>query len=198
MRCLTVVLMLTVCFAVQAQSNQIEAKLKLLIPQLKLKNASIKEALAIIQEKSRLISPDKKGVLIIIKDQHDKLLNRKYTADFTNISVKNAIKAVCHGSGLHYRVSQSGKAVLVSSEVSTQIETKFYRVSSIFASYVSPQNTRLVTQKKLTEFFESVGVKFPKGTNVTYLAGKSLVSMSNTSNNQEKTKKALLQLGCLR
>ena len=198
MQRLIMVLILIMVSAIQAQNKTIEGKLNLVIPQLKFQDITVKEALSMIQQKSRQFSDDKKGILIILKNQKDKKLNRKITADFTNISVKAAIKYTCLGTGLHYRISQGGTSVLVSSEIAKQLETKFYRVSSIFTSYVSPKNTRLITQEKLKDFFTSTGVPFPKGAKVSYLAGKNLVSMTNTSTNQDKTRKTLLNLGCLR
>ena len=194
---LAAVLLLSVCFVANAQ-NKTDAKLKLVIPSIKLTDVTVKDALLMIQKKSKEIDPDKTGVVIVIQEQNQKLLNRKVTFDFNKIPVKDAIKYTCMSSNLHYRVNDTGTAVIVSSKVATQVVTKFYTVSSIFKSYVNPKNTRLITQEKLKEFFATGGVTFPKGSQVSYLAGKNMVTFTNTNVNQDKAKKLLANLGCLR
>ena len=88
---ITAVILLAACFAVQGQ-NKTEEKLKLMIPTIKLRDVTVKDALMMIQKKSREIDPDKSGVNIIIQEQDKKLLGRKVNLAFDKIPVRDAIK----------------------------------------------------------------------------------------------------------
>ena len=92
MKQLAAVLILAVSFAVQAQSNGTDQKLKMVIPSLKIRGVTVEQALMSIQRKSRDIDPAKKGITIIIQEKNEKILHKKVTFDLTNIPIKDAIK----------------------------------------------------------------------------------------------------------
>ena len=80
---------LFVCISLQGQSK-IDDTLKLKID-IKLDNVTVQEALEMIQKKSRLIDPDKKGLNIIIQEKDAKKLNKKIKFDFTDIPIGAAM-----------------------------------------------------------------------------------------------------------
>ena len=189
--------LLALSFAVNAQTKQ--SKSFMLIPKLKLDKVNLSDALVSIQKKSRDIDPAGKGINLVLQEKNPKILNRKVTLDLDNIPVKDAVKYVILGSGLLMSYKDGGNTIFISSKVSNQLVSKLYRVSSTLPSYVSPKNIRQATnQKKLKDFFMTTGVQFPKGSSITFLPGKSALSMNNTTTNHEKLVKALIQLGCLR
>ena len=194
---LVTLILLTVCFTVSAQSK-IEKKLKLIVPAIKINDVTVKDALQIIRKKSKEIDPDKTGINILIQEKNQKLLSKKVTFNLTNIPLEATIKYVCQSSGLHYKVNDSGTAVIVSSQLANQLITKFYTVTSSFKGYVNSKNTNNITQEKMKDFFKTGGVSFPAGSQLSYIASRNLVTITNTSINQGKAKKLLQGLGCLR
>ena len=193
----TVIILLALTFAVNAQSNK--SGIHLIIPKLKLDKVSLSTALQAIARKAKDIDPAKKGVNIILQEKNEKILNRKITLDLDDIPVKDAIKYTILGSGLLLSYKDNGNTVFISSKLSNQLVSKFYRVSSTLPSFVSPKNIKLASsQKKLKEFFINTGVLFPKGSSISFIPGKSSLSMNNTTTNHEKLVKTLSSLGCLR
>jgi len=192
-----VLLLLMFSIAVNAQTKK--ARVYLVIPKLKLNKAPITQALDAIQRKSRDIDPDGKGINIVVQDKNDKLLLRKVTLDLDDIPIKDAVKYTLLGTGLLYSFKDGGNTIFISSKVSNQLVSKFYRVSSTLPSFVSPKNIKLATnQQKLKDFFTSTGIKFPKGSSITFIPGKSMLTMNNTLANHDKMFKTLANLGCLR
>ena len=193
----TVLILLTLTFAVNAQSKK--SGIYLVIPKLKLDKVPLSSALEAIHRKSKDIDPAGKGINIVLQEKNEKILNRKITLDLDDIPVKDAIKYTIMGSGLLMSYKDNGNTVFISSKVSNQLVSKFYRVSSTLPSFVSPKNIKLATsQKKLKEFFISTGIQFPKGSSISFIPGKSTLSMNNTTTNHEKLVKTLASLGCLR
>ena len=192
-----VFLLLTFAFVVNAQTKK--ARVYLVIPKLKLDNTPISQALDAIQRKSRDVDPNGKGVNIVIQEKNEKLLKRKITLDLDDIPIKDAVKYTLLGTGLLYSFKDGGNTIFISSKVSNQLVSKFYRVSSTLPSFVSPKNIKLASnQQKLKDFFTSTGVKFPKGASISFIPGKSLLTMNNTLANHDKIFKTLANLGCLR
>lgn len=176
-----------------------EPKVFMIIPQLKLENKSITETLQEIKLLSKDTDPSGIGVNIVIDDLEKKLMNRKVTLNLNNIPVKDAIKYVLIGTKFRITYKDNANTVFITSTVSKQLIVRFYSVSSSFPSFVSPQNIKDASNRdKLKSFITGVGVNFPEGSNVTYMPGKSKISMNNTTDNHEKLIKALLFLGCLR
>ena len=193
----TALILLAFTFAVNAQSNK--SGMYLIIPKLKLDKVALSTALEAIQRKSKDSDPNGKGINIVLQEKSDKILNRKITLDLDDIPVKDAVKYTIMGSGLLMSYKDGGNTIFISSKLSNQLVSKFYRVSSTLPSFVSPENIKLATnQKKLKDFFTSTGVKFPKGSSISFLPGTSSLSMNNTTTNHEKLVKTLTSLGCLR
>ena len=198
MKKLTAVLLLLM-FAIAVNGQSKKARVYLVLPKLKLDKTPITQALEAIQRKSRDADPEGKGINIVIQDKNDKLLQRKITLDLDDIPVKDAVKYTLLGSGLLHSYKDGGNTVFISSKVSNQLVSKFYRVSSTLPSFVSPKNIKLATnQQKLKDFFMSTGIKFPKGSSIAFIPGKSMVTMNNTLANHDKMFKTLANLGCLR
>lgn len=192
-----VFLLLVFTFVVNAQTNKV--RVNLVIPKLKLNDTPISQALEAIQRKSRDIDPDGKGINIVVQDKEDKLLLRKITLDLDDIPIKDAVKYTLLGTGLLYSFKDNGNTIFISSKVSDQLVSKFYRVSSTLPSFVSPNNIKQASnQQKLIDFFTSTGVKFPKGASISFIPGKSMLTMNNTLENHDKIFKTLANLGCLR
>ena len=198
MKKLTVaMIVLAFTFAVNAQTNK--SGMYLIIPKLKLDKVALRTALEAIQRKSKDADPNGKGINIVLQEKNEKVLNRKITLDLDDIPVKDAVKYTILGSGLLMSYKDEGNTIFISSKVSNQLVSKFYRVSSTLPSFVSPKNIKLATnQKKLKDFFINTGVKFPKGSSISFLPGTSSLSMNNTTSNHEKLLKTLSRLGCLR
>ena len=192
-----VFILLSLAFAVNAQSGK--PKAALVIPILKLDKTPISQALAAIQRKSKDIDPEGKGVNIILQEKDDKILNRKITMDLNDIPVKDAVKYTLIGTGLLFSFKDNGNTIFISSKLSDQLVAKFYRVSSTLPSFVSPKNIKLASnEKKLKEFFTSTGINFPEGSRISFIAGTSTLTMSNTTANHTKMVNTLRNLGCLR
>lgn len=189
--------LLALTFAVNAQNSK--TKVNLVIHKLKLDKTPLSQALQAIQRKSKDVDPEGKGVNLIIQEKDNKILERTITMDLDNIPVKDAVKYVLLGTGLLYSYKDNGNSIYISSKLSDQLVTKFYRVSSTLPSFVSPNNIKQASnEKKLKEFFTSTGIKFPKGARISFNPGTSTLSMSNTLSNQTKLVNTLRNLGCLR
>ena len=114
----------------------------------------------------------------------------------TDIPLRDAISYIAKSVGLNISVSQ--KVVMIAKVSQKQLMTKFYRVSSSFKSFVNSKNPTSIKKADLEKFFSITGLTFPKGSSIAYIAGKNMLSITNTLDNQDKARKALVALNCLR
>ncbi len=194
-------LLLVSCFISSSWANEKQNKIDLPLPQLKLEKSKLSDALALIAEKSKDADPDGKGINLVIANAENikEDLSRSITMDLSNIPTREAIRYVLMGTKLSMKVNDDQRTVVIAKVVKEELVTKFYKVSSALPSYVSPNDIKLASnEKKLLDFFESTGVSFPKGAKVTFNAGTSTVSLTNTETNQKKMSDVLLNLGVLR
>lgn len=171
-------------------------KLKLKIPSIKLKDVTLNQAIEALRRHAREVDPEKSGINIIVKQNDLTAQEVKINLDLTNVPMRDAIKYIAKSVGLSMSVSQ--KVVLIAKTSLTQLTTKFYRVSSSFKSFVNPKNPVVITKKHLEDFFGITGLNFPKGSSIAYVAGKNMLSITNTLDNHDKARKALVGLNCLR
>ncbi|MCH2207368.1 MAG: hypothetical protein MK132_16040 [Lentisphaerales bacterium] len=171
-------------------------KLQLKVSSIKLKDATLNQAIETLRRHAREIDPDKRGINIIVKQNDLPANEMKINLDLTNVPLQDAIKYIAKSVGLSMSVSP--QVVLISKTSLTHMTTKFYRVSNSFKSFVNPKNPVVITKKHLTDFFEITGLNFPKGSSIAYIAGKNMLSITNTLDNHDKARKALISLNCLR
>jgi hypothetical protein len=174
----------------------LEDKLKLEIKSIKLSQVTLTQAIETLRRHAKEIDPEKRGINIIVQQTAANSEEQKITLNLTHIPLRDAISYICKSVNLSMSVNKH--IVLISKTKKIQIINKFYRVSTSFKSYVNNKKPTDINLKNLKEFFTVGGVTFPKGTSVAYLAGKNLLSMSNTVENQDKARKVLVGLNCLR
>ena len=171
-------------------------KLQLKIPSIKLKDVTMNQAIDALRRHAREIDPEGSGINIIVQQKDLPAKEVKINLDLTNVPMRDAINYISKSVGM--TMSRSPKVVLISKTAKTQLMTKFYRVSNSFKSFVNPKNPIIIKKKNLEDFFAVTGLSFPKGSSIAYVVGKNMLSITNTLDNQEKARKALLSLNCLR
>ena len=171
-------------------------KLELKIPSIKLKDVTLNQAIEAIRRHAKELDPDGSGINIIVKQQDLPAKGIKINLNLTDIPLRDSLNYVANSVGLN--ISVSSKVVMIAKVSQNQFTTKLYRVSSSFKSFVNSKNRASIKKADLEKFFSITGLTFPKGSSMAYVAGKNILSITNTHDNQNKARKALVALNCLR
>ncbi len=127
------------------------------------------------------------------------------TMDFDNIPLGEAIRYICQGAGLKYKV-ETHAVIIASQDIPfDEMETRFYPVE---AGFLRQKPTRDAGEgfdgggesAEATEFedpitiFQNYGVEFPQGAKITYDQRTSKLIATNTPSNLRKVEKILAEL----
>lgn len=132
------------------------------------------------------------------------------TMDFDNIPLGEAIRYICQGSGLKYRIEPFAVIIADKNVPLTEMETRFYPID---AGFMKGAVTRQVSVQFDTgdddddddgggtssgsdprEFFEGLGVEFPEGARISYDGRVSKLIVFNTPENLRRVEEVLQEL----
>jgi general secretion pathway protein D len=178
------------------------------IPQLTLSDESVRDAIDILQKKSRALDttesdPVRKGVNIVLKlDPAKEGLDggTKINLSLNDIPLGEALKYIASGANLKVKIEPYAVAIVPLSEPTETLISKEYKVPPNFISSTSsssagapatgtgsspaaPGLPQTATKSGAKEFLESQGVTFPAGASATYLASSSKLLVKNTQSN---------------
>ena len=125
--------------------------------------------------------------------------------DFDNIPLGEAVRYICQGSGLKYKVETHAVIIASQNVAFDEMETRFYPIE---AGFLMQRVTREVgegfseslsggedeeAEDPLT-LFQSYGVEFPQGAKITYDQRTSKLIVTNTPTNLRKVERILAEL----
>jgi len=188
--------------------SSINRKLRVIrIPQLTLTDASIREAIEVLQKKSVSLDttesdPSRKGINIVLKVDPTKESENggtKINLSLNDIPLGEALKYVTSAASLHYKVEPYAVAIVPLSESSEILLTKEYKVPPGFiysapsssssasgegGSPPSPGVDASVGKTSAKDILLAQGVTFDTpGSSATYLASSSKLLVKNTQAN---------------
>jgi general secretion pathway protein D len=173
------------------------------IPQLTLSDESVRDAVELLQKKSRQLDttetdPAKKGVNIVLKlDPAKEALDggTKLNLSLSDIPLGEALKYIASAANLKVKVEPYAVAIVPLSEPTETLIAKEYKVPPNFISS-APSSTPAagalpgaglpggtVGKSGAKDFLISQGVTFPQGSSATYLASSSKLLVKNTQAN---------------
>ncbi len=126
------------------------------------------------------------------------------TMDFDNIPLGEAIRYICQGAGLKYKV-ETHAIIIASQDVQfDEMETRFYPVEAGFLEQKATKKStggitgsssdQKVESKEVLELFQTYGVEFPQGAKIIYDQRTSKLIVTNTPSNLRKVEKILAEL----
>jgi len=124
----------------QADRSSIASKLNdIVIPRIEFEDTSLNSVVQylISESKDNDTSPEKTGIPITLHlnaDQMDQI--PKITISLDDIPVGEVIRYICQSTGLKYRVGD--RAVIISTEITTVMETRFFKVRGAVISTIAP------------------------------------------------------------
>ncbi|MEA2013559.1 MAG: hypothetical protein U9O87_10885 [Verrucomicrobiota bacterium] len=130
--------------------------------------------------------------------------------NFDKIPLGDAIKYICQGAGLQYRIEENAIVIADKLKPLDKLETRFYPVEP---GFMETQRTAdagtlqigdgegfqaaegdVAEQKSVAEIFTDFGVAFPEGATVNYHSKTSKLIVTNTPDNLRKVEKVLAEL----
>ena len=173
---------------------------KIKIPQLSLYDESVREAVAILQKKSRTLDtmesdPAKKGVNIVLKlDPTREALDggTKINLSLDDLPLGDALKYIADAANLGIKIEPYAVAIVPRSEATDALITMEFKVPPSFISNFSEPSSSpkgiagqmpTVGQPTARKILELQGVTFPKGATAIYLPSSSKLLVKNTQDN---------------
>jgi general secretion pathway protein D len=175
------------------------------IPQLSLSDESVRDAVELLQKKSRQLDttetdPSKKGVNIVLKlDPAKEAIDggTKINLSLNDLPLGEALKYIASAANLKVKIEPYAVAIVPLSEPTETLISKEYKVPPSFISTPStsapsagalptagvPGTAGVVGKSGAKDFLESQGVTFPPGASATYLASSSKLLVKNTQAN---------------
>jgi general secretion pathway protein D len=175
------------------------------IPQLSLSDESVRDAVELLQKKSRQLDttetdPSKKGVNIVLKlDPAKEAIDggTKINLSLNDLPLGEALKYIASAANLKVKIEPYAVAIVPLSEPTETLISKEYKVPPSFISTPAtstpaagtlptagiPGTTGVVGKSGAKDFLESQGVTFPPGASATYLASSSKLLVKNTQAN---------------
>jgi general secretion pathway protein D len=173
------------------------------ISQLSLSDESVRDAVELLQKKSRQLDttetdPAKKGVNIVLKlDPAKEALDggTKINLSLSDLPLGEALKYIASAANLKVKIEPYAVAIVPLSEPTETLIAKEYKVPPNFISSAATPTSNAgalpsaglpggtVGKSGAKEFLESQGVTFPQGSSATYLASSSKLLVKNTQAN---------------
>lgn len=113
---------------------------RLSIGNLEVEEVSIRDVIKLLQEKARAADPDSQGVNILLLADAQ-VLDSKVTLRLDRVPMLEAVRYLCLGSGLHYRVEKDALIIFDKKTAPdlTPMETRSFHVPP---SVLKPQKTK--------------------------------------------------------
>jgi tetratricopeptide (TPR) repeat protein len=129
------------------------------------------------------------------------------TMDFDNIPLGEAIRYICQGAGLKYRIERYAVIIAGRDVPLDDMETRIYPVEAGFLTTQATRESNLDFGEDDDDdagatgdggdplsFFTDVGVEFPQGAKISYNARTSKLIVTNTPDNLRKIEMLLREL----
>ncbi len=123
---------------------------------------------------------------------NDLLKEPTITMDFDNIPLAEAIRYICEGAGLTYKMEEHAIIILGPSVARASLELRIFRISDETFRFTG--NTDRFDVKR---FFETKGVSFSPPATIAYHRPSGKLVVSNTPENNRLVEQILRQLGGL-
>ena len=144
------------------------------LPQVKLKDATIDEALNYLYAESRRLDPEGQGIKMKTAEGRGGSID----LDLTNVPLGEALRYVSDLSQTKYLVEEDSVVVVPQSSSVENLITQEIEVPTDFL----PRTTD-GTSLEVQEYFESLGIAFPEGSAVVYLPEEGKIIVKNTQSN---------------
>lgn len=162
----------------QADRSSIASKLNdIIIPRIEFEDTSLNAVVQylIAESKENDTSPEKTGVPILLQLNPDQISQiPQITISLDDTPIGEIIRYVCQSTGLKYRVED--RAVIISTEITTVMETRFFKVRASTVNAIAPsaqdENTDMMRQDAdlvdlTTTFQTDTGTGTARPSNVT-------------------------------
>jgi len=127
----------------QADRSSISSKLNdIIIPRIEFENTSINAVVQylIAESKENDTSPERTGVPILLQLNPDQMSQiPQITMSLDDMPIGEIIRYICQSTGLKYRVED--RAVIISTEITTVMETRFFKVRAAVINTIAPATT---------------------------------------------------------
>lgn len=158
----------------------------IVLPRISFDEAPIATVIDFLAARAAQLDPDGQGVAItLLTAGSPPPLTVTVTMDFDNIPLGEAIRYLCHGSGLQFRIVPGGVVIASPDTPIDDIELRVYRVDAgAFDSpvYVDEDGQQVDPQW----FFTRLGIEFPYGTGMVALPRLGALLHWNTPENQRR------------
>lgn len=193
---------------VQEKSAALSQKLKeIIIPELNFTDVDVADAIAYLEEQSRALDPEKKGVNFVLKTSSSEpppppaedgtatppppsSVNRNLTLSLRNVPLDEVLRFITNLTNLKYEVEEYAVFILPANETGDILQVRTYSVPPKFFSL---DLTRVTTNdagalessvhaktKDARKELEDKGVTFPAGASAAYLPRTAKLVVRNT------------------
>jgi general secretion pathway protein D len=182
------------------RSNQFQINQKLrsiIIPSLEFKDASIEDAVAFLNAKSKELDPEKQGINFILRPDVSESA-KTFTLNLTNVPLEHALRYITHLAGVKYKVEEFAILVVrLVDNTEVLLRRQFNVPPSFFpstgaataATPAAATGVRRIAAPVVTntsagvaevkEALEAMGVEFPPGATAVYLPASGILQVQN-------------------
>ena len=165
----------------------------IIIPKMVFHEASIKDAINFLRQKSKEVDPTHEGVNLVLK--WDGLVEpstkpgeneTRITLSLTDIPLFEALRYITYQANLKVKIDPYAVSIVPMTECTDVLVTKEYRVPPGFMTVpelTGDEKTSLVTKNSSKDFLESQGVVFPDGASANFMPTSGRLIVRNTQTN---------------
>lgn len=163
-------------------------KLEIRIPQINFQNATLEEAVSHFRTRSIELDPDKEGINWVVRRRPGHTNEIKIESLVgKNLTIKEALEAVCEKTKTRYRVDNYAVTVLpqlAPGEEDTWVVQRSWKTlpdfpALITATGISPRS------RSIAGHLKALGVGFPQEASASYLTNSATLIVRNTPKNLE-------------
>ena len=210
--------------AIAVEKSELSDKLsEIIIDQIDFEEATISSVVSLLMQRSKELdpSPNKTGVNILLRLTPEQVVNApRITMSLDGIPLGEVIRYICQTCALKYRVEE--RAVIISSEITDIMETRFFKVRATMISNIAPSaitesqsatvdlatvlsstlstdktpaKTQLLSSQALKDYFTQRGVSFTDAnTAIAYDRRGGKLVVKNTPENLRRLEALLRDL----
>jgi general secretion pathway protein D len=182
------------------RSNQFQINQKLrsiIIPSLEFKDASIEDAVAFLNAKSKELDPEKQGINFILRPDVPESA-KTFTLNLTNVPLEHALRYITHLAGVKYKVEEFAILIVRLVDNTEVLLRRQFNVPPSFFPSTAPAaagapaaapGVRRIAAPVVTntsagvaevkEALEAMGVEFPAGATAVYLPASGILQVQN-------------------
>lgn len=174
---------------VAPQKSQMFAKLQLKLPQDHLKQATLDEAVDLLRFHALMLDPESEGLNLLIlqtnkdDDLKDRVIDEVHTKD---LSLLQALSLICRKTKTQYRIDDHAVVIIPLADEADEPDRapkamiqRSWGPLPGFLDYISPPAAEL-GHVEVSTLLKSLGVPFPPGSSLSFLAGRQTLIVRNT------------------